>query len=411
MPLARAVGAPRAEGAALEQSGGAERAAAARHELHHAADRVRAVDRALRSPDDLDPIQIEQRQVGGVVAAAHVVQADAVDHDQREIALAAAGEDRRHGAAAAAAGHGESGHRSQGILRAFELPRAQFRLVEDGQRGAAGRSRERDEAGRHDDLLAHGGEAHRDVGRGLGFVAQGDATCRRVEAIGDDAQGVLTLGRFQHERAGGRRMGRRDGAGGPVEDDGGVDDRGCGTAGDRADEARREGGRRQQGQQHPGHATGRACESFDLLGVSTRRRCGAECANRQRTCPMEGFLTWRDYERLLAFPQPWGAAVAFDGPCGPSSDETGSPHHSGGTVWAFHPASLRQHRVVGARIARGPSRDGPAGRHDAGRRPAAEAGHFTPSVAAPRPIGITFPFRASGGAVAARTLQLSTRSA
>ncbi len=38
-------------------------------------------------------------------------------------------------------------------------------------------------------------------------------------------------------------------------------------------------------------------------------------------------------------------------------------------------------------------------------------GPLNPSVAAPWPIGITFPFRASGGTVAARTLQPSTRSA
>ena len=88
-PLARQV--PKVP--ASTRPGGAQRAAAPGHELHHAADRIGPVDRALWPPDDLDPIEIEQRQVGGVVAAAHVVQADAVDHDQREIALAAARED------------------------------------------------------------------------------------------------------------------------------------------------------------------------------------------------------------------------------------------------------------------------------------------------------------------------------
>ena len=58
-------------------------AAAARDDLDHAADRVGAVERALRSAHHFDALDVLQRHLRQIEAAAKRVGADAVDQDER----------------------------------------------------------------------------------------------------------------------------------------------------------------------------------------------------------------------------------------------------------------------------------------------------------------------------------------
>ena len=72
-----------------------------RNDPDHRPDRIRSVECALRSADDLDPLDVRDRQVREVVAAAERVGLHAVDHHQRIVGLAATRKHARERAAAA----------------------------------------------------------------------------------------------------------------------------------------------------------------------------------------------------------------------------------------------------------------------------------------------------------------------
>ena len=59
------------------------RAAMARDDVHDAADRIRAVERALRSAHDLDALDIGDRHLRQVEAAAERIGANAVNEHER----------------------------------------------------------------------------------------------------------------------------------------------------------------------------------------------------------------------------------------------------------------------------------------------------------------------------------------
>jgi hypothetical protein len=65
------------------------RAAAARDDRDDAADRVGSVERALRSAQHLDALDILQRHLRQIEAAAERIGAHAVDEDEREVGFAA----------------------------------------------------------------------------------------------------------------------------------------------------------------------------------------------------------------------------------------------------------------------------------------------------------------------------------
>jgi hypothetical protein len=100
--------------------------AAAGEDLHHRGDRIRAVQRALRSAHDLDPVDAVGREIRKIVRAARLVRLDAIDQDLVEIRVAAA--DEQIGRASAAPGLHDREARNVaqhlervGDLRAFDL--------------------------------------------------------------------------------------------------------------------------------------------------------------------------------------------------------------------------------------------------------------------------------------------------
>ena len=95
-------------------------------DLHDAADRVGAVDRALRSAHDLDAIDVGERHLRQIEAAAERVGANAVDQHEREVRLAAAREQRRQRARSAAARDGEAGHGAQRRAKRRDLARLEL---------------------------------------------------------------------------------------------------------------------------------------------------------------------------------------------------------------------------------------------------------------------------------------------
>ena len=77
------------------------RAAVPRDDADDRADGIRSVERALRSANDFDPLDVGDRQVREVEAAAERVGLHAVDEHERVVRFAAAREDARQRAAAA----------------------------------------------------------------------------------------------------------------------------------------------------------------------------------------------------------------------------------------------------------------------------------------------------------------------
>ena len=92
----RAGGAPHVAAAGFDLRLRRWLSAAACNHSDHAADRVGAVERALRSAQHLDALDILQRHLRQIEAAAERIGANPVDQDQRVVGFAAAREERRH---------------------------------------------------------------------------------------------------------------------------------------------------------------------------------------------------------------------------------------------------------------------------------------------------------------------------
>ena len=109
---------------ALERAAGPWRSAVLRDDVDDRADRAAAVERALRSADHFDALDLACAEVREVHEAAERVLRDAVDEHERVVGLAAAREDRRQRAAAARGEHRQPGHEPQRIGDRLDLVRA-----------------------------------------------------------------------------------------------------------------------------------------------------------------------------------------------------------------------------------------------------------------------------------------------
>jgi hypothetical protein len=85
----------------------------------------------LRTPDDLDAIDVHGRQVGEVEAAAKRVRRHAVDDDERIVGFAAAWKDAREGAAAARARDTQSRNDAQPVCERLRLAGGQLGARDD----------------------------------------------------------------------------------------------------------------------------------------------------------------------------------------------------------------------------------------------------------------------------------------
>src|SRR5262245_12156244 len=90
----RAGDAPHCAAAGLDLRASRGLAAAAGDDLHDTGDRVRSVERALRTADDFHSVDVFERYLGKIQAATERVGADAVDEYEREIGFTAAREQR-----------------------------------------------------------------------------------------------------------------------------------------------------------------------------------------------------------------------------------------------------------------------------------------------------------------------------
>ena len=96
--------------------------AASRDDLHDGARGFRSEERALRSADDLDAVDVRNRQVPEVVAALdEIVGADTVDEHEGVLGIAPAREQGCHRPASAAAHDGQPRHEPQGVGDRLDL--------------------------------------------------------------------------------------------------------------------------------------------------------------------------------------------------------------------------------------------------------------------------------------------------
>ena len=132
-------------------------------DLDDAANRVGAENRALRSAHDLDPLDVAQRHLRQIEAAAERIGADAVDQHEREVRFASARKERGERARPAASRDGEAGHRAQRGAERGDLPRLEVASGEN--RDAVGRARQRliDLRGRHDERFGNRADAQRNL--------------------------------------------------------------------------------------------------------------------------------------------------------------------------------------------------------------------------------------------------------
>ena len=80
---------------------------------------------ALRPRDDLDALDVGERELRQVHATAERIQPHPVHEDQRVVRFTAARKEGRQRATSATARHGEPGHRPQSIAKVVDLTRAQ----------------------------------------------------------------------------------------------------------------------------------------------------------------------------------------------------------------------------------------------------------------------------------------------
>jgi hypothetical protein len=259
-------------------------AAAPRREMHDAADGVGAEDRALRAADDLDPLDVAERQEAEVEAAAEAVRADAVYQDQRVVRLASAREDRGQRAASAAAAHGEAWRRAQRVGHRLELAGAQRAGVDDRGRRGRLRPRPRHRGGGDDDRFGDRRDVQADLeqgrvrGRPHGAGRGGKArhvhqhpVARVGEAVEREAPVGVGRGRPHAERAVHQDGRARYGASGRIDDAAGD---GGGVSGARRREEQYEKGEQRNGTwTEPGPTRGSHVHSF-RRAIAPRERDG-----------------------------------------------------------------------------------------------------------------------------------------
>ena len=90
------------------------------------ADGVGAKQRALGAANDLDAIDVGDREMCEIVAASKRVRADPIDEHERVVGSAASWEERRNRAAPAAARYGEARDEPQRIRNRLDLARTKF---------------------------------------------------------------------------------------------------------------------------------------------------------------------------------------------------------------------------------------------------------------------------------------------
>ena len=131
------VAARSAERAPLErarQPGTAVRRPPLREDLDDRADRIRAVERRLRAPHHLDPLDLAGRHAAEVVGPAVGVHAHAVDQHVVVVRFAAAHEDRGYRALPAGRLHAEAGHLLQHVRHRVAAEPLDLVGGEDGMR-------------------------------------------------------------------------------------------------------------------------------------------------------------------------------------------------------------------------------------------------------------------------------------
>ncbi len=110
---------------------------APRDDVDHAAHRIGAVEAAHGPANDLDALDVVGGEVGEIeLAVGGVVGLDAVDQDQRVVALGTADAHLRDIAETAAAAHRDAGQAAQRLGRVADLPRAQLLAGDDRHRVA-----------------------------------------------------------------------------------------------------------------------------------------------------------------------------------------------------------------------------------------------------------------------------------
>src|SRR5262245_55772370 len=115
--------------AGFDSPAGGRLAALPRDDLHDAANRIGAEERALRTAYDFDPFDIRKRYLREVEAAAKRVGANAVDKDEREVGFSAARKQRGERAGTAASRDGEAGYGAQRVAQRRDLPRLEIAAV------------------------------------------------------------------------------------------------------------------------------------------------------------------------------------------------------------------------------------------------------------------------------------------
>ena len=140
-------------------------AAAASHDLDHAADRIRSIERALRAAQHLDAINILQRHLREIEAAAERIGANAVDENQRVVGFTTAREERRHRSGTAVLLQREARHRTKRGRQRELLLGVDVASVDHGDTVRRARQRLIDLRRRDDQRLVEGAEVQRNVQR------------------------------------------------------------------------------------------------------------------------------------------------------------------------------------------------------------------------------------------------------
>ena len=94
-------------------------AAASGEDLHDTGDRVRAVQHARRSPNNLDPVHVFSRQIREIESPAGIVDRNPIDQHADEVVVPAAEVQGREPPKRTSLHHGGAGHFPQGIQDVF----------------------------------------------------------------------------------------------------------------------------------------------------------------------------------------------------------------------------------------------------------------------------------------------------
>ena len=159
--------------------------------LHHAADRIGPIQRALRPRrifDALDVAHVHQREID---AAAERVHAHAVDEHQGEVGLSTPREHRGERPASAAAAHRQAGNCAQRVAEALDLAVPELCRRDHGHAADHVLDRRLDLSRRDHDGLGHGADCQRHVDR-ANLVA--DERCRLRGAVQARRMGQQPIG-------------------------------------------------------------------------------------------------------------------------------------------------------------------------------------------------------------------------